>query len=78
MGSLRSRPRDVDALYNRGIVLYRLQLFDEAISAFDQVLSREPRYIDALFERSNALAALVRFEEAAERVLAVNLATSAP
>jgi hypothetical protein len=41
-------------------------------------LAREPRYIDALFERSNALAALVRFEEAAERVLAVNLATSAP
>ena len=64
-------PGDLDALFNRAILLSRLGRLEDALAAFDQVLARSKDFNDALFERGNVLAALSRYGAAAESYASV-------
>jgi tetratricopeptide (TPR) repeat protein len=57
-------PVDVVALNDRGLALYELKRFDEALACFNTVLAINPNVVEAHCNRGNALIALNRFEEA--------------
>jgi tetratricopeptide (TPR) repeat protein/glycosyltransferase involved in cell wall biosynthesis len=69
-----ARPGDPAALNNRGITLWELRRYEEALASYDQALAIQPDYFEALNNRGNALLGLKRFEEALEsyeRALAI-------
>jgi tetratricopeptide (TPR) repeat protein len=66
-------PADLQAQYNRGVVLTELGRLDEALAAFERVLARASDDPAALYNKANVLARLRRYEEALEaygRILA--------
>jgi tetratricopeptide (TPR) repeat protein len=62
--ALKVQPNNVEALYNRGLILHELKRFDEALASYDRALTRQPDFADALNNRGNTLHELKRFEEA--------------
>jgi Flp pilus assembly protein TadD len=57
-------PRDVDAYYNKGVVLDELKRYEEAIEAYEGVIGLNPQYTDAYNNKGIALDELKRYEEA--------------
>ncbi len=53
-----------DAHYNKGNVLSNLQLYEDAVAAYDVALTQDPACVDALVNRGNALRELDRLHEA--------------
>jgi tetratricopeptide (TPR) repeat protein len=53
---------DAEDYYNKGIALYNLEKFEEAITALD--LANKPDYVDAYSYKGIALVELGKFEEA--------------
>lgn len=51
-------PNNVDALTEKGDVLYDLERYQEAIGYYDKALAIDPNYVDALNNKANALASL--------------------
>ncbi|MGC1927822.1 MAG: tetratricopeptide repeat protein, partial [Candidatus Nitrosopolaris sp.] len=65
----------LDTLYNKGLALYHLGNYTEAIGYFDKVLAVNPKYIAALGGKGNVLLALGNYTGAIlyyDRVLAIN------
>jgi len=56
-------PGDVEAWYNRGVVLGELERFQDSIESYDRILALEPN-VDALVNRADALLKLKRANEA--------------
>ena len=59
-----SDPKDIDALYNKAIVLEDLERYDEALQYYDKVLAIDPKDIDALYNKAIVLEDLERYDEA--------------
>ncbi len=57
-------PARVQALYGRGLMLTRLERFDEALQAFDAALASNARDPRLWFERGNALMSAGRHDDA--------------
>ena len=62
--SLSVDPTDVEITLNRGIALFSLRRYQEALASYDKLLSPKPRHFKAQFNRANSLVALLRYEEA--------------
>ena len=60
------RPGYVEALCNRGTLLFELDQLDTALGAFDAVIAAEPNLAIAWNNRGNVLTKLGRFEQAVE------------
>jgi predicted O-linked N-acetylglucosamine transferase (SPINDLY family) len=62
--SLEADPRQVQAHYNRGIVLEALGRYEEAVASYDRALALKTDGPEILNNRGNAVARLKRFLEA--------------
>jgi tetratricopeptide (TPR) repeat protein len=62
--ALTISPHDVTALNNRGLVLYALGQFTEAVDSFSRALEQQPDSVQCLGNRSTALCTLGRYAEA--------------
>jgi tetratricopeptide (TPR) repeat protein len=58
-------------LYNKGVALFDLKKYEEAIIVFDQILCKNPRDIDALNLKGFALFLLEKYKEAVETLVLV-------
>jgi len=61
---LKEYPDDVNALYNKGLVLYDLGKLEEAIVWYDKALGIDPKHVYALNNKGAALDKLGKLEEA--------------
>ena len=52
---LKLNPNNVDAHYNRGVVLYDLRRKEEALESYDKSLELNPDDEDALVNKTNLL-----------------------
>jgi tetratricopeptide (TPR) repeat protein len=57
---------DVDAWYNKGIALYGLGKYNEAIEYYDKSIEIDPNYALAWYNKGSALNKLGRHKEAKE------------
>ena len=62
--AIELKPEDAKAWYNRGIVLAKLERYDEALEAHDKAIELKPDYADARYNKGVTLGALDRKEEA--------------
>jgi protein O-GlcNAc transferase len=71
---LEDRPDDLDALFNRGVVLVALKRYADAVASYDRALAIKPDFVEALNNRGALLADLGRHDEALDsydRALAI-------
>jgi tetratricopeptide (TPR) repeat protein len=59
-------PRDAESHFGRGVVLQRLELFEEALASYDQSLASAPNQAEVWCNHGNTLVALKRFEDAVQ------------
>jgi tetratricopeptide (TPR) repeat protein len=67
--------KDVAALYNKGVELYNLGKYHEAIKWYDKALAINPKYVSALNNKGSALYNLGKYHEAIkcyDKALAIN------
>ncbi len=64
--AILAEPDDVNAHFNRGVVLERTGDLESAILAYERALAIEPDYLPALLNRGAALTVAGRFREAVE------------
>ena len=57
-------PQFAEAWYNKGIVLFDLDRYEEAVSAYDAATTINPQFAEAWYNKGNALLDLDRYEEA--------------
>ena len=68
---LQMRPGMVSALNLRGLALYDMGLYEQALASFDEALKADENFVTARFHRGHALTALKRNQEAADTYAAV-------
>jgi hypothetical protein len=61
--ALALNPQFADAYNNRGITLYRLQRFSEALADFEKAIALKPAYAEALYNKGFLKLLLGEFEE---------------
>ena len=69
------QPTSPDTFYNRGIALYNLQRYHEALASYDRALALRGDYAEALLNRGMALQRLQQLDSALasfDRALALN------
>ena len=59
-------PDDILVWYYKGVTLYLMERYEEALVAFDRTLELDPHYIDAWLSKGYAFAALGQHNEKAE------------
>ena len=57
-------PKNAEAYNNRGLALYNLKLYQQAIADFSQALRINPQYAEALNNRGNAYYQMDQYEKA--------------
>ena len=62
--SITVDPKDVDTLNSKGLALYNLGKYEEAITWYDKALSCRCKYVHALTNKGSALDDLGKYEEA--------------
>jgi tetratricopeptide (TPR) repeat protein len=62
---LSKDPANIEALMQRGKILVEMELYADAVEAFDAVVKIKPEYKEAWNARGNALSLLGRYDEAA-------------
>jgi predicted O-linked N-acetylglucosamine transferase (SPINDLY family) len=62
--ALAVQPKNAGLLYNRGITLQELKLYEEALASYERALRLQPNHAEALNNRGVILKELKRFEEA--------------
>src|SRR3989304_5223168 len=62
--AVRVLPNYAEALNNRGMSLYELKRYEEALAGYEQAVRVRPNYAEALNNRGMSLYELKRYEEA--------------
>ena len=62
--AIAANPKNAEAYNNRGLALYELKLYQQAIEDFSQALRINPQYAEALNNRGNAYYQLDQYEKA--------------
>jgi tetratricopeptide (TPR) repeat protein len=61
---IKDNPQDEKSRYKKGIILYEMGYYDEAIKCFNALLKINPKYQSAYYAKGNVLRALGRLDEA--------------
>ncbi|CAD8201423.1 unnamed protein product [Paramecium octaurelia] len=61
---LETDPKNVEALYNKGLSLSQLHQFVPALQCFEEIIRIQPRYIEAIFQKAITLKQLNENEKA--------------
>ncbi|MFX0133100.1 MAG: tetratricopeptide repeat protein [Candidatus Hodarchaeota archaeon] len=61
---IKKYPKKLLLLYKKGLILYNLERFDEALSCLNALLKYNPNYIAALFTEANIFEELEKFDDA--------------
>ncbi len=61
---LSSERNDRSLWHNKGLVLYKLGRYQEAVNAYDEALTIDPDYVPSLLNKGSALHKLGRYQEA--------------
>jgi predicted O-linked N-acetylglucosamine transferase (SPINDLY family) len=69
--ALQLRPGIVSALNLRGLALYDMGLYDQALASFDAALQGNESFATGQFHRGHALTAMKRYQEAVDSYAAV-------
>jgi tetratricopeptide (TPR) repeat protein len=64
--ALAIAPLDAESHFGRGVVLQRLERFEEALTSYDQSLTSAPNQAEVWCNHGNTLVALKRFEDAVQ------------
>ncbi|MGD2250571.1 MAG: tetratricopeptide repeat protein [Candidatus Methanofastidiosia archaeon] len=59
-------PKYAEALFYKGLVLYNLERYDEALEAFNRAIKANPEYVDAWYSKGVILEIRKEYEEALE------------
>src|SRR5205823_6335625 len=62
--AIRLQPTEVFLNSNKGIFLYELRRYEEALATFELVTRLDPSFADAHYDKGRTLSALNRYEEA--------------
>jgi Flp pilus assembly protein TadD len=62
--AIAANPKNAEAYNNRGLALYNLKLYQQAIEDFSQALRINPQYAEALNNRGNAYYQMDQYEKA--------------
>ncbi|MEJ2098954.1 MAG: tetratricopeptide repeat protein [Desulfobacterales bacterium] len=62
--SIAANPKNAEAYNNRGLALYNLKLYQQAIADFSQALRINPQYAEAFNNRGNAYYQMDQYEKA--------------
>ncbi len=61
--AIESNPNDSFSYYNKGVYLYELKQYQDAINCYDKAIELDPKYLNAYFNKGIALDKLKQYEE---------------